>query len=643
MLSLRRISPWGHAMVVVLVFAFAFISTARAQTKTLDRMVDPVIVSGQQFEADFFQAPLNELGVFAFDAATQTWRAIPFQIDERNSAGQFVFPGEVDDVAGLDGNDELVFMAEDAGDQAFIWLNDPGSQQFVRHEIVVSDTSDPANVKQGWVYLYRSTTFALAKPGVEDYVSYTPSANPQTGEDLVEGQTYKLAGTDKGLLGDLFLPADPQADLLTGQELRGKAQVIFTLTFSELDLGFLGVRAIDGSVRVIREVTLDLLGELAVPLPAQYFKYSMSMGGIINIPQDIKIGPISASIKELRHSLNFTSAVTGGFFASQNNINIPVDGNPDVINDDLVFQPEFNFIHLSGAASTLAKPGNAFTGTVVNLFSLPNTIGDKQKLFYEDEAGNNQFGDSGVFVSGDDIEGEFPLALELTFFAENTDRSVGQQLAFNARHPLKAESAAQDFSSVPVELVSFTAVVFRNRVTLEWVTASETNNFGFEVERRTGEEAWGKIGFVEGHGTTTVPNRYRFVDRALRPGGYEYRLKQIDTDGTFEYSGVLTAVVGLPERFALHPNFPNPFNPETEIRYEIPAGPGTRRRTVLQIYNLLGQLVRTLVDRTEPAGFYAVKWDGRDEFGRQVPSGVYIYRLRSGNEFSATRKMTLVR
>ncbi|MFQ5865574.1 MAG: FlgD immunoglobulin-like domain containing protein, partial [bacterium] len=178
-----------------------------------------------------------------------------------------------------------------------------------------------------------------------------------------------------------------------------------------------------------------------------------------------------------------------------------------------------------------------------------------------------------------------------------------------------------------------------------WLTATETNNFGFDVERRIqGANEWTKIAFLAGRGTITIPVRYDYFDRNLQAGTYEYRLRQVDTDGSFEYHGVVIAVVGLPQTFALHQNFPNPFNPSTEIQYELPSRVGEstgKMNTTLKIYNLLGQEVRTLLDEQQAPGYYRAIWNGRDNLGQRVTSGVYIYRLQAG-DFVDVKKMVLV-
>jgi len=200
---------------------------------------------------------------------------------------------------------------------------------------------------------------------------------------------------------------------------------------------------------------------------------------------------------------------------------------------------------------------------------------------------------------------------------------------------------------LPVELAVFTATVEGSKVVLTWTTASETNNLGFDIERRKnaddGKGQWQKLGFVKGHGTTATPQSYTYVDEALAPGVYEYRLKQIDAAGGFTYSAVVSAFVGLPTSYALHQNYPNPFNPETVIRYQLSAvSSQTNQPVVLKVYNLLGQAIRTLVDEKQRPGWYRVVWDGTNDAGQRVGSGVYLYRLEAGS-FKQVKKMLLVR
>lgn len=186
---------------------------------------------------------------------------------------------------------------------------------------------------------------------------------------------------------------------------------------------------------------------------------------------------------------------------------------------------------------------------------------------------------------------------------------------------------------IPVELTSFVANVSGNSVRLNWTTATELNNVGFEVERKSINSDWRKIGFVKGAGTTTQIQNYSFTDKELNSGKYSYRLKQIDFDGKFEYSKTVEVDVNVAYNFELAQNYPNPFNPSTSISFSIPQSGNVK----LSVYNLLGQEVKTLINRNMEAGSHSVDFQAKDLF-----SGIYIYRLEH-NGMTLTRKMTLVK
>ncbi len=181
-------------------------------------------------------------------------------------------------------------------------------------------------------------------------------------------------------------------------------------------------------------------------------------------------------------------------------------------------------------------------------------------------------------------------------------------------------------SPIPVELVSFTAQVVENAVRLVWGTASETNNFGFEIEKSFNGEVFSEIGFVEGKGTTTTPQQYIFEDNKLSHGTLYYRLKQIDTDGSFAYSDVILVQISFPEDFFLSQNYPNPFNPETKIQYGLSAGSEVK----ISIYNLRGQQILALYQGEQGAGRHDVIWNGRNGEGVEAASGVYLVSHGNG-------------
>jgi len=184
---------------------------------------------------------------------------------------------------------------------------------------------------------------------------------------------------------------------------------------------------------------------------------------------------------------------------------------------------------------------------------------------------------------------------------------------------------------VPVELTSFTAIADKNSVTLNWQTATETNNSGFEVQRKQAE--WESIGFVNGEGTTTEENSYSFVDENLTAGKYQYRLKQIDYDGSFEYSKTVDVQVLSPTEYNLSQNYPNPFNPQTIIEYSIPAGEIVN----LRIFNAAGEEIRTLVNEFKAEGTHEVIFDAEE-----LTSGIYFYEISAG-EFNSVKKMILLK
>jgi photosystem II stability/assembly factor-like uncharacterized protein len=176
----------------------------------------------------------------------------------------------------------------------------------------------------------------------------------------------------------------------------------------------------------------------------------------------------------------------------------------------------------------------------------------------------------------------------------------------------------------PVELNSFTASVLQNEkaVQLNWSTATETNHSGFEIERLQDSKIerlknWETIGFVPGFGTTTEPKSYSFTDENITTGTYKYRLKQIDFDGTFEYSNELEVAIDFtPKEFVLYQNFPNPFNPSTTIKYSLPVESFVK----INIYNALGEVIEELVSKVQSSGNYEVTWNAQN-----YSSGIYYY------------------
>ncbi len=194
-------------------------------------------------------------------------------------------------------------------------------------------------------------------------------------------------------------------------------------------------------------------------------------------------------------------------------------------------------------------------------------------------------------------------------------------------------------SLLPVELSSFTAHLKDNQVHLNWETATEINNYGFGIERKLSaissqHSEWETIGFISGHGNSNSPKSYDFIDNESPTGELEYRLKQLDTDGSFEYSETIIVELGTPTKYDIQQNHPNPFNPSTEINYSIPKS----GKVILRVYSILGEEVAMLVNENKEAGEYTVHFMTEGS----LASGIYITRMESGS-YSKTIKMILLR
>ncbi len=198
---------------------------------------------------------------------------------------------------------------------------------------------------------------------------------------------------------------------------------------------------------------------------------------------------------------------------------------------------------------------------------------------------------------------------------------------------------------VPVELLSFTAEMGNNGITLNWQTATETNNRGFEIQRRTGNQNWQTVSFVNGNGTTTQLNNYSYVDNpnVTNYSKLTYRLKQLDYDGQANYSKEINVEIsGAPKTFTLEQNYPNPFNPATIIRYAIP----TESKVRVVVYNLAGEVVKELVNEVQSAGYHESTFSANS--GISLSSGIYFYSidatpLNGNNAFRQTKKMILLK
>lgn len=198
---------------------------------------------------------------------------------------------------------------------------------------------------------------------------------------------------------------------------------------------------------------------------------------------------------------------------------------------------------------------------------------------------------------------------------------------------------------IPVELESFSASLNGKNVELIWTTATESNNMGFMIERKSKSndesDRWEELKFIKGNGTTTSKSNYSYTDYIgeinNNISSFVYRLKQIDYDGTINYSNEIEVSINVPEEFTLYQNYPNPFNPETTIKFNIPNQHSVSLQVSLKIYDMLGKEVTTLINEEKSPGIHEIKWDAS-----AFASGIYFYTLRA-REFTSTRKLILIK
>jgi hypothetical protein len=329
-----------------------------------------------------------------------------------------------------------------------------------------------------------------------------------------------------------------------------------------------------------------------------------------------------------------TNYNTGIAYSKDEHTWIPITNNP--AGKDFVLSPSAYFADMSDVNNPLFNTASAYTMQPGKMYSItyqiPYTLPGQSKTEFEFciKATSNITPNTNYYFclirSTADLATATvgQLVLPENYSAESSGGTSGAKLTSSP--------------TLPVELTSFTAALKGSSVKLDWITATEANNHGFEIQRKvpnaaSGNSNWEKIDFVEGYGNSNSTKQYSFTDNKLTLAGtYSYRLKQMDNDGKFEYSKeVNVKFAGFSA--SLNQNYPNPFNPTTSISYTIPNS----NFVILKVYNMIGQEVRTLVSSFQEAGEHSVEFSASD-----LNSGIYIYRLQAGN-FTSVRKMQLIK
>lgn len=247
----------------------------------------------------------------------------------------------------------------------------------------------------------------------------------------------------------------------------------------------------------------------------------------------------------------------------------------------------------------------------------------------------NELGTALDFTSGNTVDINLNFTMNSNWVTDNCELVSFIQNLDGKEILQGTKIAIPDLAMLPVELTSFTATATAGKVNLVWNTATEINNSGFEIERSFNGNTFFTVGFVKGNGTTTEPKSYSYSD-AIELRGIEniyYRLKQVDYNGSINYSDVVSVVFDTPTEFALGQNYPNPFNPETKIQYSVPQSGLVK----IAVYDLAGQEVALLLNEVKEAGNYQINFSAAG-----LSSGVYFYKMTS-NGFSQVKKMSILK
>jgi hypothetical protein len=641
--------------IFTIIFILFFTVNIFSQTENMNHRRFETLTLSLKDHYELHGLKIQNLSFYSYDSLSISWIQIPFQIDQKDSNNKYIFILAPD---SINERSELSLLLRDFGDKAPIdsWV--AGTDSSWRQELVSSDTADATGTKKAWTYLYYSEIPNQFQP--EDYVDAT--------EDMLHiNSLYYQSEISKYGVPHMFAVTEANGGInkdfldVIKFRVRAKHNIPFVdqnIVISEADFTRKNTEVINGPVRVILKSLIEVNKEVAgqkfrdtFDLLMKFNPYNISMRGDIDISQiDTGIPGVSVEIKSIRVSMDLKDFLpleperNGLVFYNKYNRYEPEDmGNRNLIDG-------------AGGSNLLSRRldlgldwfiiTGQNVGSICQLTTVPYLQNVNPLVYFWDNAGSQNtsfdntgdaigdrrsYGDSGQLYSGDNIKGSFKLISETFLLPSKITHFVGDTLSFNAQNPVQTIFISEIF--LPVELASLKATALANSVEITWVTASEQNNYGFDIERRSNYSEFVKVGFVEGNGTVSKPNTYSFIDRTITQGVYYYRLRQIDFDGQIEYSASVKIIVGLPKEFALHQNYPNPFNPETTIEYFLPSDGIVN----LAIYNISGAVQVELVNGSKKAGKYTRTIDAS-----LWPSGLYIVRLSLDGK-TLTKKINLIK
>jgi serine protease AprX len=354
------------------------------------------------------------------------------------------------------------------------------------------------------------------------------------------------------------------------------------------------------------------------PFPSYTWQDMDGNTAIITIAGDLAVG---------KGIVVVNSAGNSGYNSSHNTLGAPADG------DSIIAA---GAVYSSGGVTGFSSCGPSADGRIK-----PDLMAMGSDVYHAGSFGNQYWSGDGTSYSCPLIAGVCALILDAN--PSLTPMEVLQLLRSTATQSSNPNNqygwgiinalSVINLVTVPVELTRFNAVYENGVVNIEWITATETNNYGFEIQRRSENSDYQNIGFVSGRGTSTNRVTYSYVDRDLTRNKYYYRLKQIDFDGSFEYSNEVLVDVNELADFKLFQNFPNPFNPSTTVKISIPQDSFVK----IALYDVLGNELKVLKQDLIIAGIHQFEINGSD-----LASGMYFVKMVAQG-FQQTIKISLLK
>lgn len=380
------------------------------------------------------------------------------------------------------------------------------------------------------------------------------------------------------------------------------------------------VAALEWADSIGVDITSTSLGYLEFDPP--YTGYTWE-----NMDGNTAIITIASDLAVARGIFVVNSAGNEGFHATRNTLIAPADGDSVVA---------VGAVNSSGVRASFSSVGPTVDGRIK-----PDVMAMGSGVYYASLSGNNYWSGGGTSFSCPLVSGAAALILQANPNLTPIElRNILRSTASNSANPNREYGwgiintlAALNSGTVPVELTAFYGSLVNNNVVLEWITSTESNNFGFEIERKSDNSNYQTIGFVSGNGFSTNRITYNFIDKDLKHSRYYYRIKQIDYDGVYKYSDDIFVDIPFLSEFILHQNYPNPFNPTTTIRFSIPF----ESLVKITLNDVLGRELTVLYNELTEAGTKEIQVDGSS-----LSSGNYFVRMVSGNT-QKIQKITLIK